>query len=84
MLHYTRLERLDKGKRSSLLEPFVIYEENWVGAEYGPWIISFKQPLFGTIKISIGLTLIIMSKVEALCTTLWDSTLTYPANIGLG
>ncbi len=30
MLHYTKLERLVSDKQSSLLGPFVIYEENEV------------------------------------------------------
>jgi hypothetical protein len=30
VLHYTRLERLDKGKQSSLLDPFTSYGENEV------------------------------------------------------
>jgi hypothetical protein len=30
MLHYTKLERLASDKQSSLLSPFVIYEENEV------------------------------------------------------
>ncbi len=30
VLHYTRLERLARGKHSSLLDPFVSYEENEV------------------------------------------------------
>ncbi len=36
LLHYTKLERVAKNKHSSLLEPFVSYEENevlWIRAQ---------------------------------------------------
>jgi len=54
VVQYTRLDKLAKDKHSSLLNPFVNYEENYVFVSMIPGT-NFSRPMFFVLQCYITL-----------------------------